>query len=101
MRNKVCFEGVAPTADFLAAPTPNFHHPSEVLGDPGLTVAERRAILANWASDARAVENAPWLRQLENGARIPVSDILSALRRLDNEPARTAFRRLHGFATMR
>ena len=101
MRNKICFEGVAPTADFLVAPTLKLHHPSEALGNPGLTVAERRAILADWASDARAVENAPWLRQLENGARIPVSDILSALRRLDNEPARAPFRRHHGFATMR
>ena len=101
MRNKVCFRGVAPTADFLVAPTPNFHHPSEVFGDPGLTVAERRAILADWASDARAVENAPWLRQLENGARIPVSEILGALRSLDNEPVRAVFRRHHGFATMR
>jgi len=69
MRNEVPSRA-APTADFLVAPTLKLHHPSEVLGDPGLTVAERRAILADWASDARAVENAPWLRQLENGARI-------------------------------
>jgi len=87
MRNEVSFEGAATTADFLVAPTLKLHHPSEALGNPGLTVAERRAILANWASDARAVENAP--------------EILSASRSLDNEPVRAAFRRLHGFATMR
>jgi len=100
MRNEASFESAVPTPVFYAAPTLNFHHPSEVLGHPDLTVAERRAILADWASDARAVENAPRLRQLENGVRIPVSEILSALRRLDNEPVRAAFRRHHGFATM-
>jgi hypothetical protein len=56
-----------------------------VLGHPDLTVAERRAILAACASDAHAVEDAPWLRQLENGARISVDEVLSALRALDDE----------------
>ena len=53
---------------------------SEVLANPDLTVAERRAILASWASDARAVEDAPQLRQLENGARMLVGE-----RALDDE----------------
>ncbi len=79
MRNGIAFERAAPTPDFLAAPALNLHHPSEVLGHPDLRADERRAILAGWASDAHAVENAPWLRQLENGARIPVDEILCAL----------------------
>jgi hypothetical protein len=85
MGNEIAFENAAPTPDFLGAPTLNFYHPSEVLGHPALTVAERRAILAAWASDAHAVEDAPWLRQLENGARIPVSEIFDALIALDRE----------------
>jgi hypothetical protein len=88
MQNRIVFERAAPSPDWLAAPA-SHHHPSEVLADPDLTVAERRAILASWASDAHAVEDAPQLRQLENGARAPVSDILSALKALDDEaPAR-------------
>ena len=85
MRNEVSFESAAPTPGFFAAPTLNFHHPSEVLGPPDLTVAERRAILAGCASDAHSVEDAPWLRQLENGARVSVGEVLSALRALDDE----------------
>ena len=64
MQNRILFERAAPSPDWLAGPA-SFHHPSEVLANPDLTVAERRAILASWASDARAVEDAPQLRQLE------------------------------------
>ena len=69
--------------DWLVTPAAAFNHPHEVLSHSGLTVAEKRAILASWASDAHAVEDMPWLRQLECGARIPVSEVLSALRSLD------------------
>ena len=74
--------------DWLVTPAAAFNHPDEVLSHPGLTVAEKRAILASWASDAHAVEDMPWLRQLECGARISLSDVLSALRSLDAEEAR-------------
>jgi hypothetical protein len=60
-------------------------HPDDVRSHSGLTIAEKRAILASWASDAHAVDDMPWLRQLECGARIPLSEILSALRSLDGE----------------
>ena len=98
MRNEIAFDR-APTPNFIAAAA-SFQHPSEVLGDPDLAASERRAILADWASDARAVENAPWLRQLDNGARIPVNEILAALRSLD-EGSSSRLRRHHGFATIR
>jgi hypothetical protein len=63
-----------------------FSHPSEVLADPVLSTAEKRCVLAAWASDAFAVEGCPWLRQLPGGAEpIPVGDILAALRRLDHD----------------
>jgi hypothetical protein len=101
MWNRTSLEHAAPTPDFLAAPILNLHHPGEVLAHPGLTAGERRAILAGWASDVHAVEDAPWLRQLENGARIPIDEILLALSRLDDDPASAALRRHCGFATIR
>ncbi len=69
--------------DWLVTPAAAFNHPDEVLSHSGLTVAEKRAILASWASDAHAVDDTPWLRQLECGARISLSEVLSALRSLD------------------
>lgn len=48
-----------------------------------MSLEEKRAILAAWASDAHAVEGAPALRQLDSGAVVQVDDVLSALRRLD------------------
>jgi hypothetical protein len=96
-----CFRSPGADAGFFRLGPQDFHHSIEVLDHPGLTVSERRATLADWASDVHAVENAPWLRQLENGARIAVSEILSALRSLDDRPPAAAVRRHHGFATMR
>ena len=48
----------------LVAPGDVFRHPREVLTHPQLTSGEKRAILASWASDACALENAPGLRCL-------------------------------------
>jgi hypothetical protein len=56
-----------------------FMHPDDVLGDAWLTAAEKREILASWASDVRAVADAPALRQLDNGAVIRIDDVLRAL----------------------
>ena len=58
-------------------------HPGEVAADPRLTPAQKRAVLASWASDVRAVPNAPALRQLDNGAVVRIDDVLQALRSLD------------------
>jgi len=60
-----------------------YTHPSDVTNDPKLTTAEKRAILASWISDARAVENAPVLRQLDSGAVVEVDAIRQALASLD------------------
>jgi hypothetical protein len=49
--------------DDLLHPAQAFGHPSEVVNDPDLTLNEKRAILASWASDACAVEAAPELRR--------------------------------------
>src|SRR5437762_12654418 len=44
--------------DELLHPASAFAHPSEVVNDPDLTLTEKRAILASWASHACAVEAA-------------------------------------------
>ncbi|MBE7244809.1 MAG: hypothetical protein INR63_07660 [Actinomycetospora chiangmaiensis] len=69
----------------FVAPGDVFRHPREVLTYPGLSRAEKRAVLASWASDARAVESCPTLRCLP-GCRaepVPVDEILAALLALD------------------
>lgn len=58
-------------------------HADDVANDPNLTKAEKRAILASWISDARAVEIAPSLRRLECGAVVEVDAIRQALAWLD------------------
>ena len=82
MSDEVSSGGALPL-EWLIAPAAAFNHPDDVLSHSGLTIAEKRAILASWASDAHAVDDMPWLRQLECGARIPLSEILTALRSLD------------------
>jgi hypothetical protein len=49
--------------DDLLHPEQAFDHPHDVVNDTDLTLNEKRAILASWASDACAVEAAPALRQ--------------------------------------
>jgi hypothetical protein len=41
-----------------------FDHPRDVLADATLSRAEKRAILASWASDAAAVTSCPSLRAI-------------------------------------
>ena len=55
-------------------------HPSEVVNDADLTLNEKRAILASWASDACAVEAAPDLRAGPQGSTVRFYDIMEALR---------------------
>jgi hypothetical protein len=64
-----------------------FDHPRDVLSDATLSRAEKRAILASWASDAAAVASCPALRAVP-GAKMPVSidEILEALSSLDHSP---------------
>ncbi|NVN86370.1 MAG: hypothetical protein HXX15_09820 [Rhodopseudomonas sp.] len=60
-----------------------FDDPDQVLRDNTLTTAEKRNILASWASDANAVESQPWLRLIPGAGRaVPLAAILDALRRL-------------------
>ena len=71
----------------LLHPGTLFDHPREVLSHPSLTSAEKRAILASWASDASAIASCPALRA-PAGLKAPVTidEILEALCELDGGP---------------
>lgn len=64
-----------------------FEHSKDVVAHPALTLAEKRAILASWASDASAIASCPSLRAPE-GPKAPVGidSILEALCELDGGP---------------
>ena len=70
--------------DELLHPAQAFQYPSEVVNDPDLTLNEKRAILASWASDACAVEASPALRTVKDGV-VSLDHIMDALRKLDGE----------------
>ena len=80
--------------DGLLHPAQAFCHPSEVVNDPDLTLNEKRAILASWASDACAVEAAPELRSAPHGSTVRFDDILDALRTLDKQANDDKYRRV-------
>jgi hypothetical protein len=83
--------------DDLLHPSRAFCHPSEVANDPDLTLNEKRAILASWASDACALEAAPELRETPSGTQVRFDEIMEALRGLDrqaNDGAASVPRRL-------
>jgi hypothetical protein len=78
--------------DDILKPADAFSHPQEVVCDPDLTINEKRAILASWASDACAVEAMPGLRKSPAGATVTFDDIMDALKELD-ERARKGMKR--------
>jgi hypothetical protein len=72
--------------DKLLHPALAFAQASDVITDPDLTLNEKRAILASWASDACAIEAVPSLRRLPKGKRlVPFDEVMDALRALDKE----------------
>ncbi|MFP3547444.1 hypothetical protein SB748_29005 [Rhizobium sp. SIMBA_035] len=75
----------AVSASHILHPHRHFRHPDEVAQSP-LSTAEKRAILASWASDLYAVESLPELRH-PPGLAAPVRyrEVLEALKRLDNK----------------
>jgi hypothetical protein len=75
----------------ILQPASCFANPMEVVNDRVLSLAEKRAILSSWASDACAVEAMPALRQVP-GAPSPTTfdEIMDALELLDREWRRRA-----------
>jgi hypothetical protein len=71
----------------LLHPGTGFEHPRDVVSHPTLSLSEKRAILASWASDASAIASCPSLRVPEGlKAPINIDEILEALRGLDEGP---------------
>ena len=65
-------------------PAVGFSLPDDVVKDPDLPLPEKRAILASWASDASAVQDAPTLRWLLGTPEpVPFVHVRDALLRLD------------------
>jgi hypothetical protein len=77
--------GLTRDYDALVHPSQVFDRPADVVNDPDLSLNEKRAILAAWASDACAIEAAPALRQSRTGHVVQFDDIMDALRTLDRQ----------------
>jgi hypothetical protein len=75
--------------DYLLHPAGAFRTPMDVVNDPDMTVQEKRAILASWASDACAVEAAPDLRSPPFAPIVRFDDVMDAMKRLDGEATKT------------
>ena len=72
--------------DNLLHPARAFGHPRQVVEDPDLTLNEKRAILASWASAACAIEAAPALRQVPGTVQpVRFDEVMDALRALDRQ----------------
>src|SRR3954447_373587 len=70
----------------LFHPAAHYDSPDDVLNDRRLSDAAKRIVLSSWASDIYAVESCPALRDVRGiGHTTCLADILSALRRLDDE----------------
>ena len=78
----------------LLHPAQAFESPAAVVNDPDLTLNEKRAILASWASDACAIEAAPDLRAVREGTPVRFDDIMEALRALDKQANGDKYRRV-------
>jgi hypothetical protein len=87
MRPTTATHGNVLDINYLLHPGTTFDHPKDVVAHPELSLAEKRAIVASWASDAAAIALCPALRAPE-GLKEPVSidEILEALQTLDGGP---------------
>ena len=64
-----------------------YDHPRDVVADQTISIGEKRAILASWASDAAAVASNPALRELPGSRRlVTIDEVLEALTSLDHHP---------------
>jgi hypothetical protein len=87
MRQTTAFDDNVFDINALLHPGTIFDHPRDVLADASLSVSEKRAILASWASDASAIASSPSLRA-PAGLKAPVTidEILASLCELDGGP---------------
>lgn len=65
-------------------PGMQLRRPIDVVKAPSLSIDDKRAILAAWASDFYAVDSKPALRQLPGTPEpVPIDEVQSALLELD------------------
>jgi hypothetical protein len=92
MRPTTAFDDNVFDINALLHPGTVFDRPRQVLTHPSLSISEKRAILASWASDASAIASCPALRApagLE--APITIDDTRSPVR-IGRRPAQPAGR---------
>jgi hypothetical protein len=75
--------------DYLLHPAGTFPTPMAVVDHPHMTVQEKRAVLASWASDACAVEAAHDLRRPPSAPTVRFDEVMDALKQLDGEASQT------------
>jgi hypothetical protein len=64
-----------------------YDHPRDVVADQTVSIGEKRAILASWASDAAGVASKPALREPPCSDRlVTIDEVLGALAALDCGP---------------
>jgi hypothetical protein len=66
----------------LLHPARAFAHPGDLVGDPDLTLQEKRAILSAWAAQSCAGDAAPLCDHV-GGNPVDFDDVIDALRALD------------------
>src|SRR5579871_4666085 len=77
-------QGLGAALERWLRPAVGFSHPRDVLKDPALNLAEKREVLASWASDASSVREEPSLRWLLGTPEpVPLVEIREALTKLD------------------
>jgi hypothetical protein len=87
MRPTTAFDDNVFDINALLHPGTIFDHPREVVTHPSLSISEKRAILASWASDASAIASCPALRAPTRlNAPVTIDEILDALCELDGGP---------------
>lgn len=71
----------------ILRPCSVYDHPRDVVEDATLSIGEKRAILASWASDAASVASNPVLRELPGSHKmVSIDEVLEALSALDHGP---------------
>jgi hypothetical protein len=84
MRPTTAFNDNVFDLDALLHPGTIFNHPKDVVAHRFLSISEKRAILASWASDASAIASCPALRAPAGlKAAVTIDEILEALCELD------------------
>ena len=85
MRPTTAFDNVF-DINALLHPGTVFDRPKDVVAHPALSIAEKRAILASWASDASAIASCPLRAPAGLKAPVTIDEILEALCDLDGGP---------------